>query len=183
MFVPMAKSRSRQPRLLAFGAWLQVLRGSRTRQQISIKLADLGVPLGGATLAQYEAGTVWAPDPGALWGLSEIYKVPFTELVALLRVNRARPDSTDKDWLDLLRQAQDPPSSSIQGADDVPASARIIELEAKIRAYEDSFSDLKDALRHLGSIAERVFAVAPSQSTAAPTRRKHTPKPPKALAG
>jgi transcriptional regulator with XRE-family HTH domain len=89
------KRRSKNPILRAFGERLTDLRGERSREQVSKRLRSLGVPLGGSTLAQYEKGTVWSPDPGVLWGLSEIYKVPMMELVNLLRVTRAHPTITD----------------------------------------------------------------------------------------
>ena len=74
------KKRSRNPVLMAFGAELLRLRGENSREWVSIQLERLGVPLGGSTLAQYEKGTVWAPDPGVLWGLSEIYGVRLSEI-------------------------------------------------------------------------------------------------------
>lgn len=84
-----ATARSRMPQLQAFGAQLRAWRGERSREQISRKLAHLGVPLGGSTLAQYESGTVWAPDAGVLWGLAEIYGVELHAVISLLRANRA----------------------------------------------------------------------------------------------
>lgn len=59
-----------------------------SREQISIRLEALNAPLGGSTLAQYEKGTVWAPDPAVLWGLSVIYKVPLEDFVRLLLDDR-----------------------------------------------------------------------------------------------
>jgi transcriptional regulator with XRE-family HTH domain len=85
------KKRSRMPTLAAFGARLRALRGRHSREAISIRLGELGVPLGGSTLAQYEKGLVWAPDAGVLWGLARIYGQDLAELIALLRANRNDP--------------------------------------------------------------------------------------------
>jgi hypothetical protein len=84
------KARSKNPLLLEFGRRLEELRGTRTREQVSVRLRELGVPLGGSTLAQYEGGSVWAPDPGVLWGLAQIYRVEHEDIVTLLRENRRR---------------------------------------------------------------------------------------------
>lgn len=142
-----AKVRSRNPLLAAFGARLMELRGKRSRKQISNRLTDLGVPLGGATLAQYEAGTVWAPDPGAMWGLAVIYERPLDELVWLLRANRANTNAAE--WRDLVRPAQDQESGlpSAGGSVDVPASARarILELESEIAAHKARWRAAEDA--------------------------------------
>jgi transcriptional regulator with XRE-family HTH domain len=105
-----AKRRSRFPELSAFGAYLRKLRGDRSREQISIRLRDLGVPLDESTLVQYEKGTVWSPDVGVLWGLSRIYQVSIATLVSLLRENRARPQVESKDWPELLRASREPES-------------------------------------------------------------------------
>lgn len=82
------KKRSQQPTLESFGDYLEGLRGTVSREIISRRLAALGVPLGGSTLAQYEKGAVWAPDAGVLWGLGRIYRVPLEDLVNRLRANR-----------------------------------------------------------------------------------------------
>lgn len=83
------KKRSRNPALRAFGRYLEKLRGKRSREQISLRLQELHVPLGGSTLAQYEKGTVWAPDPGVLWGLASIYGVRLSDVILRLRANRS----------------------------------------------------------------------------------------------
>lgn len=88
---PVAKKRSSYPNLRAFGVYLQRLRGRVSRERISKRLEKLGVPLGGSTLRQYELGAVWAPDPGVLWGLSQIYTVSLDTLIDLLRENRRNP--------------------------------------------------------------------------------------------
>lgn len=86
------KKRSTKPPLKVFGRLLREARREATREQISKRLEKLGVPLGGSTLAQYEQGSVWAPDPGVLWGLSKIYRVALDDLILVLRENRARPE-------------------------------------------------------------------------------------------
>jgi hypothetical protein len=83
-----AKKRSRNPTLRAFGAWLEQLRGKQSRERISMRLSDRGASLGGSTLAQYEKGTVWAPDVVVLSGLAEIYGVSFEHLVRAVAMNR-----------------------------------------------------------------------------------------------
>jgi len=64
----------------------------------------MNATLGGSTLAQYEKGTVWAPDPGVLWGLARIYRVPLEDLVKLLAANRANPNAAPSE-ADLLLQS------------------------------------------------------------------------------
>ena len=97
----MAKKRSDQPLLEAFGNRLFQLRSGRSREVISRRLKSLGVPLGGSTLGQYEKGGVWAPDAGVLWGLAKIYGVDLEELILLLRANRLSPSTVDPIELDL----------------------------------------------------------------------------------
>jgi transcriptional regulator with XRE-family HTH domain len=87
------KKRSTNPQLKAFGRRLEELRNKVSREAISLRLEKLGVPLGGSTLAQYEKGNVWAPDPGVLWGLAQIYHVQLQELILLLRENRRHPEA------------------------------------------------------------------------------------------
>lgn len=142
------QKRSGNPPLRAFGAWLESKRNAakKTREQISIKLGDLGVPLGGSTLAQYEHGRVWAPDPGVLWGLARIYNSSLDEVVALLRANRQRPDASADDWPALLRQAQD------LGAPN-PAHERIRELEDTVKLYETFLREARKLTEHLHAFA------------------------------
>lgn len=132
----MSHKRSRNPQLKAFGGWLAELRSEGvSRERISIRLRGLGVPLGGSTLAQYEKGTVWAPDPCVMWGLAKIYGVGIEKLVAGLRLNRENPSIATRD---LLRRVNEVVSASPaqQGASDVLASARIRELEDRLFANE-----------------------------------------------
>ena len=147
-------------------------RARRSRQQISVKLKHLGVPLDESSLFQYEAGTVWAPDPGVLWGLAEIYRVPLMELILLLKANRARPGADPSKWSDLLRHSRDQALDAHQGGPvDATASARILELERELADYKARFSDVQDVTR-------RLFAIAvdreegPATTTAAPRRSR-----------
>lgn len=64
------------------------------------------MPLGGSTLAQYEKGTVWAPDPGVLWGLAQIYEQPVEVLILMLRANRANPSLQSFDGHEVQRHAR-----------------------------------------------------------------------------
>jgi hypothetical protein len=149
-----AKKRSRLPRLQAFGQRLRELRGDRSRQQISLKLQRLNADLDESSLFQYEAGTVWAPDVAALQGLCEIYGVQLSEMVSLLRANRAKTSATD--WRDLLRHGSDQRSTSHQGGSGVSASderTRILDLERKLKAYEVALDSLQDVQMRLAKIA------------------------------
>jgi hypothetical protein len=165
---PVAKARSRKPQLKAFGSWLIALRGRRTRQQISDKLSNLGVPLGGATLAQYEAGTVWAPDPGVLWGLSEIYRRPLTLLIRALRENRA--DTEIEKWSDLPCHSLD--QRSAPGGVVHETSVGVLEeLTRQFEEYKVRVRPLLDASRLAGQLAAGLEADTPQGET--PRRRGH----------
>lgn len=73
----------------AFGKALTTLRGKRTPQQISQRLAALGIHINRSTLWQYEHGTVGAPDPVVIWGLAKIYKTDLAGLIDRLASERA----------------------------------------------------------------------------------------------
>ncbi len=158
------KKRSRKPELQAFGQWLERLRGRKvSREQISIRLAALGVPLGGSTLAQYEKGTVWAPDPGVLAGLATIYGVSLDGLVAGLRANRADPKLTLSDLLGQGRTAES--GTHLTGVADAPAEARIRELEDRLAAYQTIIRRVRTP------IAELIALVGDSDEGATPARK------------
>jgi transcriptional regulator with XRE-family HTH domain len=101
--VEVVQKRSRNPDLKAFGRRLLELRAGRSRQQIVNQLAapDIQVRFDASTLFQYEAGTVWSPDIGVLWGLAKVYEVPLDHLVDLLRANRANPQADSEEWRQL----------------------------------------------------------------------------------
>ena len=101
-----AKKRTRLPVLRAFGKRLKELRGKRSRAALCLRLEkQFDVVLNESTYFQYEAGTVWAPDVGVLYGLARLHDVPFGELVTLLLANRKQPDA--ESWSDLLRHQGD----------------------------------------------------------------------------
>lgn len=144
--------RSKNPVISAFGARLRELRTeARSREVIARKLATLGVALDESTLVQYEKGTVWAPDAGVLWGLSEIYKVPLVELTTLLVINRADPSA--KSWRDLLRQPPDQGSTHGGGVDVPDLTDRLLEIK---RRDESLAGDVQDVIGRLTGIAERL---------------------------
>lgn len=145
------------------------MRGERSRQQISQRLQALGVSLDESTLVQYEAGTVWAPDVGALVGLAEIYSIPLQSLITLVLANRANTHA--ESWSDLLRQAEDQQSNA--GGTDVPASARrIAELESQIAQYKALNRELQDAFGHLGAIAREFVILEGGAPVAQPKRKR-----------
>lgn len=155
---PNMKRRSNKPPLRAFGRLLLELRGKATREQVSIKLEKLFVPLGGSTLSQYERGFVWAPDAAVLWGLATTYGVKHEELVMLLRENRRHPQSAPEDWRDLLRQSIDQISDPSRGSDAATLaadSARRLalakELKDLVEDFRSSVSDVAD--RFVGDVA------------------------------
>ncbi len=79
----------------AFGAWLQKLRGTRSRATVARLARDrFGVDFDESTLANYEAGRVLAPDPGTLWALAHIYEASIDAIIARLLENRANRSAT-----------------------------------------------------------------------------------------
>lgn len=145
-----AKRRSHNPELTAFGDWLRTLRGANSREAISLRLKALGVPLGASTLVQYEKGTVWAPDPGVLWGLCTIYRQPIDLALALLRANRAQPDVASAS--DLLRHAGEYKSpSDLGGADGGAFRDELGEIRARVAVVEGVLSSTVEDVRAIGS--------------------------------
>lgn len=146
----LAKKRSRNPALKAFGGRLTALRDGRSRGVIIKRLEALGVAFDESSLFQYEAGTVWAPDVGVLWGLSRVYGVGLNELVALLRANRTKTDAEQDDWRDLIRHSTEyKKGSTSTGESDDTTAARVRELEIateRLRTYEDIFARLRPLL-------------------------------------
>jgi transcriptional regulator with XRE-family HTH domain len=102
------KKRSRNPELSAFGGWLETLRGGMSRERVSQRLSDKGVSLGGSTLAQYEKGTVWAPDVGVLQVLAHIYDVPFEQLARGVVENRKNTALSTAVLIELVRSGTEP---------------------------------------------------------------------------
>lgn len=148
------KKRSSQPLLLAFGERLRELRGLRSREEISRRLGALAAPLGGSTLAQYEKGQVWAPDAVVLWALSEIYRVPLTDLTRLLAANRQQPISVN--WRDLhchLPGVQIEPQSN--GGSDVASPD-----QARLQQLAQELEDRDARLREVQAITRQLFRVA-----------------------
>jgi transcriptional regulator with XRE-family HTH domain len=172
-----AKTRSRLPVLKAFGGYLRALRGSRSREQIATRLRDMGVQFDESTLVQYEKGTVWSPDVGVLWGLSQIYSVPLGQLVLILRENRSNSEADPIDWqqwlraagitldvvnisetgesksYDLLRPTRDQlsrlssPGDSASATESSSRRDRVSELESELRMLRTQYRDVRDAAR------------------------------------
>lgn len=74
----------RQVVALEFGQRLETCRGKRSRQAVANQLRKMSIRIDPSTLHQYEHGTVAAPDPRVLWGLSHIYGVTLDYLTAPL---------------------------------------------------------------------------------------------------
>lgn len=170
----MAKPRSKLPRLLAFGSYLRSLRASRSRQQISNRLAAFGARLDESTLVQYENGSVWAPDAVVLSALAAIYDVPLRHLVSILATNRQFPDALTvsdlsrhaepADWLD--------PGASPRDPQQPPSPDRLSQLEARIAELE-IYESIVGAVRPLLLDAVTALgapAAAPDAGT--PERRR-----------
>lgn len=126
----MAKSRSQYPVLTAFGRLLKAGRGARSRQHIADRLADLGTPLAVTSLLQYEAGSVWSPDPCVLWGLAQLYGLPLDQIIGRLRANRRDPHIVSFD-LSLVAQGTALPSVP---ADAATASGGRQDREHRLKA-------------------------------------------------
>ena len=170
----MQKQRSRNPELKAFGAYLERLRGKRSRASISIQLEKLGVKLGGSTLAQYERGTVWAPDAGVLWGLSVIYRHPLHVFVSALLTNRADPDLIELHPRDLTRHGAAATSSLSKGdtVADLAAATRTIEqLEHRLSALEGIATEAQSIATRLLKLAVRDGETAEARTPQSESRR------------
>jgi transcriptional regulator with XRE-family HTH domain len=176
------KKRSRQPALRAFGKRLAGWRGSeRTREEISLPLTALGAPLGGSTLAQYEKGTVWAPDPCVLWALATIYRRPLEELIAMLLANRADPNIeafTDRD----LAALRLPTESSSK----TEARNRLRLLEDHLSTYSKALQQVREPVMQLRAIIDGMpgpedsiieTLVGEARSAATPRNRQSKKKP------
>lgn len=119
--------RNRPVVVMAFGKWLQGLRGKLSRQQVVNRLDTHGVKLDPSTLHQYEHGTVAAPDPVVLLELSELYQTDLRQVVSVLRSNRANPKLKDEEVEQVLREV-----AQLRD-DDAAAAARLAELKEGIR--------------------------------------------------
>jgi len=180
-----AKKRSRNPALRAFGAWLEQKRGKASREQISIKLAALGVPLGGSTIAQYEKGTVWAPDPCVLWGLSRIYGHPVDQVIELLKTNRAdpaldmfsnRPAAASSVQPDPVPEAAPPPNDENRPVSSDAATIRAAtgELHATLREARELANQLRRATS--AAILQKSRRQAPGPRVARTRKRSDSRK-------
>lgn len=73
-----------------------------------------GIKVDSSTLYNYEGGTVFAPDPGVLWGLAKLYDVDLEEMLTLLVMNRANQDA------ETLELQYSKPNEVRVHADDLP---------------------------------------------------------------
>ena len=64
-----------------FGHQLTRMRGTQSRSAVCRALQSQGISLDRSTLLQYERGTVRAPDPAVLWGLTRHYGLDTIEHV------------------------------------------------------------------------------------------------------
>lgn len=147
-----SKSRHRPVVVPAFGAYLARLRGRSSRRArssrgaICKRLEQYGLTLDRSTLLQYERGTVTAPDPAILWGLSRLYHVPFDEMV-----------------LELVRERSKTPEA-------LPADTRP-SLDHEQRLIAEWFGRLGDDSRHAVSVI--LEALAPRRLAHEGDRRRH----------
>jgi hypothetical protein len=85
---------ARKRGLRAFGRWLERKRLDRdmTAPQVARILTEKhGIKVDSSTLYNYEGGTVFAPDPGVLYGLSLVYELDLQTMMSLLLMNRGKP--------------------------------------------------------------------------------------------
>lgn len=85
--MPGVSKKPKELPLEGFGAYLAALRGKRSRTQILIKLADLGIVCSESAFHRYEKGQRDSPDPLVLWGLAQIYKTDLERLILALHAN------------------------------------------------------------------------------------------------
>jgi hypothetical protein len=140
----MAKSRTKQPLLKAFGGVLaslheeyEVRLGKKMSHNalarlISRRLADNvspAVSIGGTTLWRWEAGEVSAPSPLVLKEMGSIYGVAFEQLLLVLEANLREPSLSVDQALAIIRgdlacqpSGETSVPSAKGGEPDVPAS-------------------------------------------------------------
>jgi len=103
-FAYMAKARVAQ----AWGASLAELRYEARLSATDVvrRLKDFGVQVDRASIYNYEAGKVSAPDAGVVWALAHIYGVSVEELIAGLVADRSgeRPNQGRKTAPELQSQ-------------------------------------------------------------------------------
>jgi transcriptional regulator with XRE-family HTH domain len=73
-----------------WGASLAELRHAAglSAAQVVGRLAEIGIEVDRASIYNYEAGKVPAPDAGVIWGLAHVYSVPIADLVGDLVADR-----------------------------------------------------------------------------------------------
>ncbi len=122
-----------QGRLAAFGTLLRELRGQRSVQQVVDRLQSrMGVTTGTETLYPYEYGRIERPDPVILWGLAELYNVPFAGLVAVLKANREYAALGLDDAKALLEKFREGPSPAVAAETLERIEAQLTDLAAEI---------------------------------------------------
>lgn len=138
----LSKRRSTLPPLTAFGSVLRQLREARrlSTGQVETKLQAAAAKLGRSTVAQYEKGAVWSPDPVVLSELARLYRSDLAGVIAVLKANRQDPS--------LSRAGAD---AILKGASDGGAVAAGV-LEAERDAAWT-------AIREVRNLAARIVAI------------------------
>jgi transcriptional regulator with XRE-family HTH domain len=66
-----------------------------TASEVVKRLTAFGIEIDPASIYTYEAGKVYAPDAGVVWGLAQVYGVSVTDLIADLVADRSEGRSLE----------------------------------------------------------------------------------------
>jgi hypothetical protein len=137
-----AEKGKKRPKVPRFGQYIKAQRElTRRHQSVEAIARDLnaqGIDADAGTLRGYEYGWVDKPDPIVLLGLARLYKTDIHKLIAVLAANRQRPDLSDLELAQVLRDADE--HSRVQTS----AASRLAEVEGRL---EEIAADLIELAR------------------------------------
>lgn len=142
--------------LQKFGSFLVDMREARGWKQS--QAADIatrrGIGLSYQALRWLEEGKTKSPDPDTLRAVGRLYDLPYEMLAAMVISERYGIAVSESD---LTRHTGEKRSALHHegGGADVPASARILELERRVQEYEAALREVQDVAGRLVEIAVR----------------------------
>lgn len=140
------------PRVVApkFGEWLKLRRGTRSLEQIALKIrpyvAAMGLTVDRSAIAKYEQGRV--PNWPMLGAFSRVYDVAIIETVQRLLDGLEFPAAND-----LVRHGRTGQRTPLKGEPNDPTSDRTPQLEARLAEYERLVPDIQAMLLRLTKLA------------------------------
>jgi transcriptional regulator with XRE-family HTH domain len=163
--------RRRPIRFKQLGEFLIAQRASRQWQQAEAAAIAKRRGLKALTrqvLLRLENGQTKSPEPEALRAVAELYTLNYDDLVHRMMVERYGISS------DLIRHTGTGQQDSHQskGESDVPASARIQQLERRVQEYESALHEVQDLANRLVRIASVGEESRPPGRVAPSVRRR-----------